>query len=54
VLKTILRHIQYDVCAKEIKSQKTNSFVLTKNNRGGLTMANIDVVKICQMAEHII
>lgn len=54
VVRSILKRIQCEVCAKEIKSHKTNSLLLNKKNRGGLTMANADVVSICQVAERTV
>jgi len=54
VVRCILKRIQCQVCANEIKSQETNSLLLNKKNRGGLTMANADVVNKCQIAEHTV
>ncbi|KAL5245022.1 hypothetical protein ACI65C_012432 [Semiaphis heraclei] len=54
VVRSILKRIQCEVCAKEIKSHETNSSLLNKKNRGGLTMANADVVSICQVAERTV
>jgi hypothetical protein len=54
VVKKILKHIQCEVCGKEIKSLETKSFLIIKSNFGGLAMADVDVVKICQIAEHIV